>query len=189
MRCIKGVEIIFSPATAVASSISAQLLLDFIETSQKLFNSDTFFLFCVPTKPKEIYVDPEARKQYLQRASMCGPRFLTEPNMKCIEEELQDARNNCRSEIHHVQNIFSTNYPRFRGWATLICLKIRDEISSTGQVGDQTKECAMRLLELSKEIQKQPQDAARFLSSPKAALFGTKRQSVKLVETITARKL
>ena len=65
VRCIKGVEIIFSPATAMASSISAQLLFDFFETSQERFKSNTFFyLFCVDTKATEIYVDPEAKKHY-----------------------------------------------------------------------------------------------------------------------------
>ena len=62
--------------------------------------------------------------------------------MERIEEEFQDVRKMCLPEIHHVQNLFSRTYLRILGWGTLICIKIRDEISSTGQVCHQTKKCA-----------------------------------------------
>ena len=59
-------------------------------------------------------------------------------------------------------------------WVTLICMKIFDDISSTGEVGVQTELCAMRIIDLLKEVQRLHQDALRFLSSPKGTLFGRK---------------
>ena len=59
-------------------------------------------------------------------------------------------------------------------WATLICIKIRNDFSSTGKVGDETKVCAMRLIDLLKESQTLHEDVARFLSLQKGASFSRK---------------
>ena len=69
-------------------------------------------------------------------------------------------------------------------WVTLISIKIRDDIRSSREVGDQTDVWAIRNIDLLKEVQRLFQDVARFLSSPKGTSFDRKFSAFKWSELI-----